>query len=67
VRDPKVVLEGWYFTGCFVPNAGGGPMTDEQLFDAALEVLADLVLRAIRIRLQREMLEKSIAESGTTA
>jgi hypothetical protein len=42
-------------------------MTDEQLFDAALEVLADLILRAIRIRLQREILEESIAESGTTA
>lgn len=42
-------------------------MTDEQLLDAALEVLAGLILRAIRIRLQREILEDSIAKVESPA
>jgi hypothetical protein len=33
-------------------------MTDEQLLDAALEILADLILRAIRIRLLQESITK---------
>jgi hypothetical protein len=42
-------------------------MTDEQLLDAALEVLAGLILRAIRIRLQREIFGDSIAKVESPA